>query len=582
MVDAMCIVTNIKNIKGINTMINTNTVQETVESYIDTTDRITIMPCRLNKLSALFEVIKRVDDEEALAELYAHANEVDKGLFEGILKSVFKKDVDEIEHIKNTVGMSQCSIDDDLKMELQQLIEENRMLNVGLSLGPRGAVKFDSNTFVMYLLQVATLINNEGRIQIYSHTKGTYDDLDEELVGKITKYLLNRAMKNCWKSSYERDINAGLVRTVPSVAQSRQGYELVCLQNGIYDLKNQVLLPHSPNYILPNQVPITYDSEAKCPKFLQFIDDITCNDTSLARNLQEIAGNTLIDNAKAERAVYLYGCGANGKSVYAEVLTCLLGRENVTSIPLSKFGMQFGVETIVGKMANISSENELSSSVGTELLKGIISGDTIDIQRKHKTSINYRATCKLIFLVNTLPDTLDNTHGYYRKLRLIPFERVFKPSEQDVDLKEKLIGELPGILNWALEGAHRLITNGYKFTPSQAIDNVLKSYTAQQNPVREFFEEGLIYQPGARTPRKTILNTYKNWLEENCIAGKGTESPQKFWKALDNIAKLQSNVKLEYPQIKGSYHLKDYVINPNFVHYEMTQQQADRMFEFIA
>ena len=190
-------------------MINTNTVEETVESYVDTTDKIVAIPYRLNKLTALLEIIKRVDDNNALTELCVHSDEVDKGLFEAILKSVFKKSNDEIEHIRNKVVIGQCSIDNDLKMELQQLLEENRMLNVGLSLGARGAVKFDSNTFVMQLLQVATLINNEGRIQIYSHTKGTYDDLDEELVGKITEYLLNRAMKNCWRSSYERDINAG-------------------------------------------------------------------------------------------------------------------------------------------------------------------------------------------------------------------------------------------------------------------------------------------------------------------------------------------------------------------------------------
>lgn len=103
----------------------------------------------------------------------------------------------------------------------------------------------------------------------------------------------------------------------------------------------------------------------------------------------------------------------------------LLGKANTTSIPLSKFGNQFGIETMVGKMANISSENEVSGSIETELLKGIVSGDVIDVQRKFKTSMSYRATCKLIFLVNTLPDTSDDTHGYFRKLLIVPFNRVY-------------------------------------------------------------------------------------------------------------------------------------------------------------
>ena len=128
---------------------------------------------------------------------------------------------------------------------------------------------------------------------------------------------------------------------------------------------------------------------------------------------------------------------------------------------LSKFSEKFGIEGIVDKSLNIANENELGGAISTESLKALISGDPINISRKFKKAINVKSNIKLIFLLNTLPDTLDNTHGYYRKILIIPFNRVFKCDEMDKDLPEKVSEELSGVLNWALEGAERLITVSY-------------------------------------------------------------------------------------------------------------------------
>lgn len=155
---------------------------------------------------------------------------------------------------------------------------------------------------------------------------------------------------------------------------------------------------------------------------------------------------------------------------------------------------------------------------------------------------------------------------------------MFKVQEQNVNLKEELLEELPGILNWALEGAYRLIDNHYKFTDSAAINTLHKVYKANQNPVQEFYKTMLVFQEGAKTYKNDILDAYKVWLDTNGISGGDTVSSQKFWKLLDNAAKSTDGRDLVYLQNQGYFRLHDYTIASN----ELSTNQTNTTFEFIA
>ena len=289
--------------------------------------------------------------------------------------------------------------------------------------------------------------------------------------------------------------------------------------------------------------------------------EIVCNDEELLMCIQEIFGYTLINNTKGERAFYFVGVGSNGKSFTAEILTKIVGKKNVSNIQLSNFSEKFGIEGIVGMTLNIANENEVGNIKSTENLKAIISGDSINISRKFKKAINYKPTVKLVFLLNTLPDTLDNTHGYYRKILIVPFNRVFKQEEMDKNLKDKVSEELSGILNWAIEGAKRLMNNDYKFTECEAIKKAIKAYKEEQNPVEAFSKDVLIYEEGCSETKKDVLDSYKLWIEGQNISSRGTESPQRFWKALSNSSKVLLDKELEYKKVQGILYLKNFRID---------------------
>jgi len=177
-------------------------------------------------------------------------------------------------------------------------------------------------------------------------------------------------------------------------------------------------------------------------------------------------------------------------------------------------------------------------------------------------SISYSPICKLLFLVNTLPDTMDNTHGFYRKIESIPFRRKFTNEDKDVELFDKLKLELPGILNWALEGLHRLMANNYQFTKSQAIEDMKREYEEEQNPILKFYKDCIIHKQGASVSKKDVLAAYSGWIVINSIDDKGTKSCHKFWKmfklALDKYGQTYSEKK-----VNGYMHLKDMTLSMN-------------------
>ena len=180
---------------------------------------------------------------------------------------------------------------------------------------------------------------------------------------------------------------------------------------------------------------------------------ITCGDEKLEMVMQEILGYCLTSETRAEKAFIFYGKGSNGKSVFAKIITMLVGRANVSNIPLREFGVKFGMETIVGKTVNIATETELDDfKLNTENFKSVTSGDSLHIQRKHKTGIDIDPMVKLVFLTNNLPRVNDTTKGFLRKILIVPFNAEFTYDSSNAEnrldnrLIEKLETEKEGIL----------------------------------------------------------------------------------------------------------------------------------------
>ena len=388
---------------------------------------------------------------------------------------------------------------------------------------------------------------------VFNYKTGLSDILTVKDLRRLIKYILDTIDKRFWDGKVESKIITLINRDYDSVDEVPIYSEYIFFKNGIYNINTRRLEEYVEQLVVNKNIPNNFNLDAKCPIFLQFINECMCGDPELVMCTQEMMGYVLVDINKAHKFFLFYGVGSNGKSVLCDLISYMVGNDNISSVSLSELKKNFHPSRIVGKKANISSENEVDFD--TEKIKAISAGDTITIDVKNKQPFEHRPTCKLIFASNTLPNTMDNSNGFYRRLQIIPFNRIIKEGEKDVYLLDKLKNEIEGIIMWSLEGLHRLIDNGYRFTESKAVNEMLKSYKESQDPVYMFFKENLIYEKGSKINKKDLISRYISWLQSNSISGNGTDSNHKFWKELRRVT-LQEGIQIEETKSKNSRYIK--------------------------
>jgi len=267
---------------------------------------------------------------------------------------------------------------------------------------------------------------------------------------------------------------------------------LISLKNGTFDvgLESQFLREPRDEDFLTYQLPFKFDKDATCPMFIEFINKVL-PDGELQAVLAEFIGSLFISTKqlKLEKALLLYGDGANGKSVVFEIVNALLGRENVSNFPLQNLTDKDGYyrAMMANKLLNYSSE--INNKMDRALFKQLVSGEPVPARLPYKPPFTIEDYAKLIFNTNELPKDVETTNAYFRRLLIIPFLVTIPDGQQDKELAKKIIqSELSGIFNWVLEGVKRLLKNK-SFTYSEIINNAVNEYKKQSDPVLLFIEE---------------------------------------------------------------------------------------------
>jgi putative DNA primase/helicase len=265
----------------------------------------------------------------------------------------------------------------------------------------------------------------------------------------------------------------------------------VNLKNGTFDigpLKQELREARRTDFIT-YQLPFAYDSSATCPLFQQYLDTVL-PDNELQMILAEYIGYLFTNNLKLEKALLLYGTGANGKSVFFEIVSALLGGdENVSSYSLQNLTNENGYfrAKLANKLVNYASE--LNGKLEASIFKQLVSGEPVEARLPYGDPFTLYKYAKLIFNCNELPKEVEQSHAYFRRFLIVPFEHTIPEENQDRGLAKKIIrAELSGIFNWVLEGLKRILDQ-QAFTHSEAVQNQLELYKKQSDNVRMFLDD---------------------------------------------------------------------------------------------
>lgn len=296
---------------------------------------------------------------------------------------------------------------------------------------------------------------------------------------------------------------------------------LINLQNGTFEISPNVikLCPFDISNFITYQLPFEYNPQAKAPLFESFLNKVL-PDLELQKVLAEYIGFVFIkhgsNSLKEEKALILFGTGANGKSVFFEIINALLGSDNVSSFSLQSLTNENGYyrAKLANKLVNYASE--INGKLETSIFKQLVSGEPVEARLPYGQPFILKQYAKLIFNCNELPKDIEHTHAYFRRFLIIPFDVTIPPQEQDKNLHTKIIeNELSGVFNWVLQGLHRLLEQK-KFSFCEAAKNAVEQYKIESNSVQMFLNDNeYIKSPSNQILIKELYLEYKSFCIED-------------------------------------------------------------------
>lgn len=340
----------------------------------------------------------------------------------------------------------------------------------------------------------------------------------------VFKKIFTREMHNLVltrKSLTKKMSLQGLKNVVDRIATIKQKHisdfnsnSYVNFENGLYDIYNHTFIPHSPTVLSTIRIPYKYNGDAACPLWEKTLKEILEGDKNKTKTLQEFFGYCLTREVKYEKALVMTGEGGTGKSTIMNTLKYMVGMENCSALSLRYFSDPQKTSVLKSKLINICTEVPKKIEDFESDFRKIVTGEEITISPKYVADYTITPYCKVVLAINEFPYIDDKTSAFYRRLLLLELKREFKEEEQNKDLKEMLLIELPGIFNWAIEGLKQLQARK-TFVIDEYMKLHIESLKEMNNPTIQWAKEHIIPLKEEYIIKSEAYEQYKSWCEKN-------------------------------------------------------------------
>lgn len=337
--------------------------------------------------------------------------------------------------------------------------------------------------FATFLKNNSHIIKINGQLHIYDN--GIYKDGAEDIESEMIKVIpdLNQAKR--------REVMAYLdilIREDSLVDDANY----IAFKNGIYHLYTGELMDFSPSIIITNRINYNYNPDAYCEPCDRTFNKLSCNDPEVRALLEECVGYTFFRRNELRKSFILIGDKANGKSTFLDMIKTLLGEENTCSLDLKEIGDRFKTAELFGKLANIGDDIGDEFIANPAIFKKVVSGESITVEKKGEKPFKFNPYCKLLFSANAIPRIKDKSGAVLDRLVIIPFNAIFSPDDPDFDpyIKYKLRRDdsMEYLIKIGLKGLRRVLDHN-RFTISDRVENELKEYEIDNNPILLFLNE---------------------------------------------------------------------------------------------
>jgi putative DNA primase/helicase len=297
----------------------------------------------------------------------------------------------------------------------------------------------------------------------------------------------------------------------------RNPRDLIVVANGILHVPTRQLAPHDPRLFVTHGVPFAYDPDAPNPgRWLAFLQELWDEDTESIALLQEIFGYALSGDTSMQKIMLLVGPTRAGKGVIANTLTAMVGRQNFGAPTLAGLTTNFGLQDLIGKTLAVVADARLGPKANVaalaERLLSISGEDALTVDRKYREPWTGRLGARFLLLTNELPRFSDASGALAKRFLVLVLQKSFYGRE-DPALLRKLLPELPGVLNWALDGLDRLGAQGH-FTEPTSAREAIRELEDLASPISAFLRDRCRVGRDQSVSVDSLWAEWKDWCEE--------------------------------------------------------------------
>ncbi len=346
---------------------------------------------------------------------------------------------------------------------------------------------------------------------------------DEKLRGTVLKHANSSLRSERLSAAVNLAATIGGVKLEARYCDAMP--EILGVTNGIVDLglgefdveyeQNMGSSPFTRDFVTL-QAGCEYYSSAQCPNWRNFLESVFDGDAELIAYVQRAVGYSLSGYTSEHVLFFLYGSGANGKSVFVNVLKALFGEYSAVISSETLLARKNGQQTndlarLPGRRVVIASELEDGARWNESLVKSLTGGDPISARFLYAEFFEFIPVFKLFVVGNHRPVVRGTDEGIWRRLQLIPFNVFFPPEKRDRELTEKLIQELPGILNWAIDGY--LLWRESGLNPPASVLDATAAYRSDEDRVGTFIDECCEIDASLSVQASALYKAYHAWAQ---------------------------------------------------------------------
>jgi putative DNA primase/helicase len=291
---------------------------------------------------------------------------------------------------------------------------------------------------------------------------------------------------------------------------------LLGVQNGVIDLETGALRDGHPDDGITRVAPIACDPTATCPRWDRFIAEIFAQHPDLPFYIQRVIGYVLTGLTVEQAILILFGGGANGKSTLVEtLLKHVFGADLAWTMPFPSASWtdtlgDYQKAMLAGRRLIAASEVAKQGRLNEQLIKSLTGGDVVSARHPYGRPFTFVPVGKIFLLVNERPQVRDESHGMWRRIKLVPFLETFTI---DTTLSATLAAEAPGILNWAIRGCLDWQREG--LCEPDVVKAATAEYRDEQDQVATFLDTRCVCLEGVSVRAGALYDAYKQWAADN-------------------------------------------------------------------